>query len=299
MTQQVSIEHLQRLEHNVKRHYANANAQLEAYLIFRLPSSLLRIPPVLACVLISALVSVGVIFFVPNGTEIWLKLMGLIVPLFLTWNSLYEMQPVIPMNDEGELYNGGDDVAAAINPSNTAIPDDGQLQQPQQFPLQEVAQPNNPAYLFWAKYWLIFCLSIITDKFCRTMIALANSDEWYLSSTRLFNIHMFFLILPPWYYAQSLYSYLLEPILLLHFETIFETYQTTKQTFGTIAQDTLSTTTTAFRSVSKHALVGGIQTLTKQSSARWNIKLNNLCGGDGMDFSPLCATPLDGLLKLL
>jgi abortive infection bacteriophage resistance protein len=53
-------------------------------------------------------------------------------------------------------------------------------------------------------------------------------------------------------------------LLLIHFETVFQTYEAAKKNLTVVAQDTLSTTTTAFRNVSKHALVNGISSLTHQ-----------------------------------
>jgi hypothetical protein len=265
-TQQVSEEQLEKLKTNVILHYNNVNNIFNSYTIFSIPSSLLRIPPVLVCLFLVIISSALVLCFVQGGLEILLKFYGLIVPLYLTWNSLYEYQPLIPPelnnNDDNTMNNNNHKIQ-----TNTTNTNNQSLQNTPQQLIHEVPQPNNPAYLFWAKYWLLYCISIILDNYIRTILNLTNHEQWCISYSRLFNIHMFFIILPPWFYPQGLYTYLLEPLLLLHFETIFETYQATKDHFGTIAQDTLSTTTTAFRSVGKHALVGGIQSLTKNSSS--------------------------------
>jgi hypothetical protein len=255
MSQQVSTDHIAHLETRLSNHYHTLNNQLNQYAICRVPASMVKLPPVAIFISIFSAGSLALIYSL--GLEWWFKGFGLIIPIFLAWSHLYEIQPQQQQQQQQQQQS-----------EPTTLPQQQQPQPPnQQSPLQEISQPNDPAYLFWSKYFLIYSLSIIVDKFFRSFISI-SSDEWMSSYTFFFNVHMFFIVLPPWYYPQLLYSFLLEPVLLIHYETIISSYETTRSTFGTIAQDTLTTTTTAFKSVSKHALVGGISSLTQNSSAR-------------------------------
>lgn len=132
----------------------------------------------------------------------------------------------------------------------------------------QFSQPNSPVYWFWARYWFVFCSLLLLDAFIRPI---ASMHETMLSNyTFFYSLHYFCLVLPPWWYSQLLYNLFIQPIFSFYHTSITGTYavtvETTKHHLSVIVQDSLTTTITAFRTLTHRTLVAGFSKFMNNSN---------------------------------